>query len=310
AIAKMKQGVRVINCARGGLIVEDAMIEALKSGHVGGVAIDVFAQEPATESAYFGMENVVCTPHLGAATTEAQENVALQVAEQMSDFLNTGAVVNALNMPSVSAEDAPKLKPYMKLAEELGSFVGQLTRTGITSVNIYYDGAVAALNTRPLTAIVLKGLLAQSMDSVNMVNAPVIARQRDIDVTEATHERASEYQTLIRLTVETERSTRSVSGTLFGGDKPRVVEVNGIALEAELGTHMLYVTNKDRPGFIGNLGSTLGEAGINIATFGLGRSEEGGSAVALVNTDGLVDEVTLEKVRALPNVVQAEALQI
>ena len=253
---------------------------------------------------------MVCTPHLGAATTEAQENVALQVAEQMSDFLNTGAVVNALNMPSVSAEDAPKLKPYMKLAEELGSFVGQLTRTGITSVNIYYDGAVAALNTRPLTAIVLKGLLAQSMDSVNMVNAPVIARQRDIDVTEATHERASEYQTLIRLTVETERSTRSVSGTLFGGDKPRVVEVNGIALEAELGTHMLYVTNKDRPGFIGNLGSTLGEAGINIATFGLGRSEDGGSAVALVNTDGLVDDVTLEKVRAVPNVVQAEALQI
>ncbi len=310
AIAKMKKGIRLINCARGELVAEDAMIEALKSGHVGGFAVDVFAEEPATKSAYFGMENVVCTPHLGAATTEAQENVALQVAQQMSDFLNTGAVVNALNMPSVSAEDAPKLRPYMKLAEELGSFVGQLTRTGIESVNIYYDGAVAALNTRPLTAIVLKGLLAQSMDSVNMVNAPVIARQRDIDVTEATHERASEYQTLIRLTVETERSTRSVSGTLFGGDKPRVVEVNGISLEAELGAHMLYVTNKDRPGFIGNLGSTLGEAGINIATFGLGRSDEGGNAVALVNTDGPVDDVTLEKVRALPNVVQAEALQI
>ncbi len=310
AIAKMKKGVRVINCARGELIVEDAMIEALKSGHVGGVAIDVFAQEPATESAYFGMEHVVCTPHLGAATTEAQENVALQVAEQMSDFLNTGAVVNALNMPSVSAEDAPKLKPYMKLAEELGSFAGQLTRTSLKSVTIDYQGAVAELNIRPLTAIVLKGLLGQLMDSVNMVNAPVIARQRGIDVTEATHERAREYQTLIRLTVETERATRSVSGTLFGGDKPRVVEVNGISLEAELGAHMLYVINKDRPGFIGNLGSTLGEAGINIATFGLGRAEAGGDAVALVNTDGLVDDATLEKVRSLPNVVQAEALTI
>ena len=310
AIAKMKKGVRVINCARGELIVEDAMIEALKSGHVGGVAIDVFAQEPATESPYFGMENVVCTPHLGAATTEAQENVALQVAEQMSDFLNSGAVVNALNMPSVSAEDAPKLKPYMKLAEELGSFVGQLTRTGLKSVTIDYEGAVAELNIRPLTAIVLKGLLGQLMDSVNMVNAPVIARQRDIDVTETTHERARDYQTLIRLTVETESTTRSVCGTLFGGDKPRVVEVNGIPLEAELGEHMLYVTNKDKPGFIGNLGRTLGEAGINIATFGLGRKEAGGDAVALVNTDGLVDDATLKKVRSLPDVVQAEALQI
>ncbi len=310
AIAKMKDGVRVINCARGELIDEAAMVEALKSGKVAGAAIDVFREEPAKESAYFGLENVVCTPHLGAATTEAQENVALQVAEQMSDYLLTGAVTNALNMPSVTAEDAPKLKPYMKLAEELGQFLGQLTRTGLTSVTIDYDGAVAELNTRPLTAIALKGLLAQLMDSVNMVNAPVIARERDIDVTEATHERVSDYHTLIRLTVETENSVRSVSGTLFGGDKPRLVEVNGIALEAELGETMLYVANKDRPGFIGNLGRTLGEAGINIATFGLGRTEAGGDAVALVNTDGMVDDTTLETVRALPDVVQAEALHI
>jgi D-3-phosphoglycerate dehydrogenase len=254
--------------------------------------------------------NVVCTPHLGAATTEAQENVALQVAEQMSDFLNSGAVVNALNMPSVSAEDAPKLKPYMRLAEELGAFTGQLTRSGLKSVTIDYDGAVADLNTRPLTAIVLKGLLAELMDSVNMVNAPIIARDRDIDVTESTHERANDYQTLIRLTVETENSTRTVAGTLFGGDKPRLVEVNGIAMEAELGATMLYVANKDRPGFIGNLGRTLGEAGINIATFHLGRAEAGGDAIALVNTDGLVGDETLEKLRALTDVVQAEALQI
>jgi D-3-phosphoglycerate dehydrogenase len=310
AIGKMKEGVRVINCARGELVVEDAMVEALKSGKVAGAAIDVFRDEPAKESPYFGLENVVCTPHLGAATTEAQENVALQVAEQMSDFLNTGAVVNALNMPSVSAEDAPKLKPYMRLAEELGAFTGQLTRSGLKSVTIDYDGAVADLNTRPLTAIVLKGLLSELMDSVNMVNAPIIARDRDIDVTESTHERASDYQTLIKLTVETEHSTRTVAGTLFGGDKPRLVEVNGIAMEAELGETMLYVANKDRPGFIGNLGRTLGEAGINIATFHLGRADAGGDAIALVNTDGLVSDETLEKVRALPDVVQAEALQI
>ncbi|HSR55895.1 MAG TPA: ACT domain-containing protein, partial [Alphaproteobacteria bacterium] len=228
----------------------------------------------------------------------------------MSDFLNTGAVINALNMPSVSAEDAPKLKPYMRLAEELGAFTGQLTRSGLKSVTIDYDGAVAELNTRPLTAIVLMGLLSELMDSVNMVNAPVIARERDIDVTEATHERTSDYQTLIRLTVETENSTRTVAGTLFSGDKPRLVEVNGIAMEAELGKTMLYVANKDRPGFIGNLGRTLGEVGINIATFHLGRAEVGGNAIALVNTDGLVDDKTLEKVRALPDVVQAETLQI
>ncbi|MDH3241955.1 MAG: phosphoglycerate dehydrogenase [Alphaproteobacteria bacterium] len=310
AIAKMKDGVRVINCARGELVDEAAMVDALKSGKVAGAAIDVFREEPAKESPYFGLENVVCTPHLGAATTEAQENVALQVAEQMSDFLNTGAVVNALNMPSVSAEDAPKLRPYMRLAEELGAFTGQLTKSGLKCVTIEYDGAVADLNTRPLTAIVLKGLLSELMDSVNMVNAPVIARDRDIDVTESTHERASDYQTLIRLTVETENSTRTVAGTLFGGDKPRLVEVNGIAMEAELGATMLYVANKDRPGFIGNLGRTLGEAGINIATFHLGRADAGGDAIALVNTDGLVSDETLEKVRALPDVVQAEALQI
>ena len=310
AIAKMKKGVRLINCARGELVVDEDLVEALTSGHVAGAAIDVFREEPANESPYFGLENVVCTPHLGAATTEAQENVALQVAEQMSDFLIDGAVINALNMPSVSAEDAPKLRPYMKLAEELGSFAGQLTRSGLKSITIDYDGAVADLNTRPLTAIVLKGLLSQLMDSVNMVNAPVIARQRDIDVSETTHERASDYQTLIRLTVETERSTRSVSGTVFGGDKPRLVEVNGISVEAELGETMLFVCNKDRPGFIGNLGRTLGEAGINIATFDLGRTEAGGDAVALVNTDGLVDDATLEKVRSLPDVMQAEALRI
>ena len=310
AIAEMKEGVRVINCARGELVVEDAMVEALKSGKVAGFAVDVFSEEPAKESPYFELENVVCTPHLGAATTEAQENVALQVAEQMSDFLNTGAVVNALNMPSVSAEDAPKLKPYMSLAEELGSFIGQLTATGPQSITIYYAGAVAELNTRPLTAIVLKGLLGQLMDSVNMVNAPVIAKDRDIDVTEATHEREGDYHTLIRVTVETENETLSVSGTLFGGNRPRVVEVNGVPLEAELGAHMLYINNKDRPGFIGKLGTALGEAGINIATFGLGRSDMGGDAVALVNTDGLVGEDVLKVLRGLPDVVRAEALEI
>jgi D-3-phosphoglycerate dehydrogenase len=307
-IAKMKKGVRVINCARGELIVEADVKAALDSGHIKGLALDVFPVEPAKESVFFGNELVVATPHLGASTSEAQENVANQVAEQISDFLLTGAVVNALNMPSVSAEDAPKLMPYMRLAEQLGSLLGQLTRTGIKSVTIDYDGQVADLNTRPLTAVVLKGLLSPQMETVNMVNAPVVAREREIHVTDAKHERASDYQSLIRLTVETENSKRTVSGTLFGGDKPRIVDLNGIAIEAELGPNMLFVTNKDKPGFIGNLGRTLAESNVNIGTFHLGRTGSGGDAVALIKLDSAVTDALLDKVRAIPNVVQAQAL--
>ncbi|MCH7635352.1 MAG: phosphoglycerate dehydrogenase [Proteobacteria bacterium] len=310
AIKKMRKGVRIVNCARGGLIVEKDLKTALESGQVAGAALDVFQVEPATESLFFGMEQLVATPHLGASTTEAQENVALQVATQMSDFLTTGAVENALNMPSFSAEDAPRLMPYMQLAEQLGAFAGQLIRTGVKSATIEYQGHVAELNTRPLTAVVLKGLLTPLLElaSVNMVNAPVIARERNIDVTEVKQERAADYQTLIRLTVETEKRKRSFSGTLFGGDKPRIVDVNGISLEAELGPNILYVHNKDKPGFIGNLGRALGDAGVNIATFHLGRAKAGEDAIALVNVDQPVTDDIIKKVRAIPHVVQAQAL--
>jgi len=309
AIARLKRGVRIVTCARGGLIVEEDLKAALESGHVAAAALDVFAEEPATDNVLFGMEQVVETPHLGAATAEAQENVALQVAEQMSDFLTTGAITNAINMASVSAEDAPRLAPFMRLAELLGSFAGQLTQTGLKAVCIEYEGEAAALNCRPLTQMALTGLLAPILDNVNMVSAPALARERNIDVTETKHERDCDYQTLIRLTVTTERGSRSVSGTLFGGDKPRIVEINGIGLEAELGPHMLYTVNADRPGFIGRLGSMLGEAGVNIATFNLGRTEIGGDAVALIQVDEPLDEAVLESVRALPDVVQARTLR-
>ena len=307
AIAKMKKGVRLINCARGELIVEADVKAALDSGQIKGLGLDVFRVEPAKESVFFGMEQVVCTPHLGASTAEAQENVALQVAEQISDYLLTGAVVNAINMPSVSAEDAPRLKPYMKLAEQLGGFAGRLAESGLKSITIDYDGHVAELNTRPLTAIVLMGLLSPLMDSVNMVNAPVIARERDIEVTEAKHERASDYQSLIRVTVETEKGKLSVAGTLFG-DKPRVVDVDGISVEAELGASVLFVKNKDKPGFIGALGRALAEHSVNIATFHLGRKGPGDDAVALINVDQPLSPEVVAKVRALPNMVQAKAL--
>jgi D-3-phosphoglycerate dehydrogenase len=309
AIAAMKRGVRLVNCARGGLVVEHDLAAALDSGHVAGAAIDVFVDEPAVKNPLFGRDNVVATPHLGAATAEAQENVALQIAEQMADFLLTGAVSNAVNMPSLTAEEAKRLRPYMKLAEQLGSFAGQLTETGITSVAVEYEGAIAELNVKPLTAIALTGLLSPQLATVNMVNAPVICRERDIRVSETRRAEPVDYQTLIRVIVTTERRRREVAGTLFGGDKPRLVSVEGIALEAELGGNMLFMRNHDKPGLIGALGNALGAAGVNIATFHLGRTAPGQDAIALVEVDQALTPAVLDTVRAVPNVIQVKALR-
>jgi D-3-phosphoglycerate dehydrogenase len=311
ALAKTKKGVRIINCARGGLVDEAALADAIKSGHVAGAALDVFETEPATDSPLFGLENVVCTPHLGAATAEAQENVALQVAEQMSDFLLTGAVTNAINMASVSAEDAPRLKPYLELCRLLGAFAGQLTQSrdgAIQKVTIEYEGQAAALNTRPLTAAMLAGLMSPLMEGVNMVNAAVAARDHGIDVAETVHDRPTEYLTLVRVTVESGGLIRSVAGTLFAGSRPRIVEIKGIKVEADFAPHMLYVTNQDKPGFIGRFGATLAGAGINIATFHLGRADQGGDAICLVSVDEPVPEAVLAMVRTLPLVVQTTGL--
>ncbi|MEQ8708029.1 MAG: phosphoglycerate dehydrogenase [Rhodospirillales bacterium] len=308
AIARMKPGVRIVNCARGGLVDEAALKAALESGHVAGAAFDVFVEEPAKENALFGLHNFIATPHLGAATTEAQENVALQVAEQMSDYLLTGAVTNALNMPSVTAEEAPRLKPYMKLAELLGSFAGQLTESALRNVQIEYAGHVAELNTKPLTSLALQGLLAPLMSSVNMVNAPIIAKERDIAVSETRTLQAPDYQTLIRITVTTEKQTRSVAGTLLGAS-PRIVEIKDIDIEAHLAPSMLYITNHDKPGLIGELGKVLGDNGVNIATFHLGRVEVGSNAIALLEIDGIISEDVLKKVRAIKHVVQAKPLK-
>ncbi|WP_430436202.1 phosphoglycerate dehydrogenase [Oceanibaculum nanhaiense] len=307
-IAKTKQGVRIVNCARGGLIDESALKAALESGHVAGAALDVFEVEPAKENPLFGMANVVVTPHLGAATSEAQENVALQVAEQMADYLLTGAISNAVNVASVSAEDAPKLKPYMQLAEYLGSMLGQLTVEGIGQVTVELEGHAATLNSKPILAAALAGLMKPISDSVNMVNAPSFARQRDIAVSLTAHDRDCDYQTLVRVTTTDGSQTRTVAGTLFGGRAPRLVEVRGISMEADFGATMLYVRNRDEPGFIGKLGGALGEAGINIASFYLGRTEKGGVALSLVDIDGAVDDAMLQRIRALPGVIRAELL--
>lgn len=310
ALARAKPGVRIINCARGGLIDEAALADAIRSGHVAGAALDVFATEPARSSPLFELDEVIVTPHLGASTGEAQENVAVQIAEQISDYLLTGAVVNALNMPSVSAEEAPRLRPYMKLVEQLGSFAGQLTDSSLNAVTITYAGHAATLNTRPLTQIVLQGLLAPKLSSVNMVNAPAIAKARGIEVTTVEHEHIDGYQTLVQVEVGTDEAPpRAVAGTLFQGHEPRLVNVRGIAIEARLGEHMLYVRNCDRPGFIGALGRALGDAGINIATFHLGRERPGGDAIALVEIDQPIPDLVLAQVRALPHVIRAQVLR-
>jgi D-3-phosphoglycerate dehydrogenase len=309
ALAKTKKGVRIINCARGGLVDEAALRAALDSGHVAGAAFDVFTEEPATANPLFGHPNVVCTPHLGAATTEAQENVALQIAEQMSDYLLSGAISNAVNFPSITAEEAPKLKPFVELAEKLGSFAGQLTETGINKVHLTYEGAVAQMKTKALTSAAMAGLLRPMLQDVNVVSAPIVAKERGIAVEETTREAEADYESLITLAVTTERGTRHVSGTVYANGRPRLVNIKGIRMDAEFGQSMIYVTNEDRPGFVGRFASLLGDAGINIATFHLGRQSQGGDAIALVEVDGTVPDEVLKKVQALPHVGQVKPLK-
>jgi D-3-phosphoglycerate dehydrogenase len=301
--------VRIVNCARGGLIDEAALKAALDSGQVAGAALDVFIKEPATESPLFGTPGFISTPHLGASTTEAQVNVAIQVAEQMADFLMSGGVTNALNMPSLSAEEAPKLKPYMELARQLGSLIGQLEGDAIKAVAIEVEGAAAELNQKPITGAVLAGLMRVYSDTVNMVNAPFLARERGLDVREVRHDREGDYHTLVRVTVKTDAGERSVAGTLFSNATPRLVEMYGIKVEADLHGAMLYIVNEDAPGFIGRLGTTLGEAGVNIGTFHLGRRTAGGEAVLLLSIDTPVAEPLLGQVCQLPGVKTVKALK-
>ena len=309
ALAQMKDGVRIVNCARGGLIVEADLAEAIKSGKVAGAGVDVFEVEPAVDSALFGLPNVVCTPHLGAATSEAQENVAVQVAEQMSAYLTRGAVSNAINMPSITAEEAPRLKPFIQLADTLGSFVGQVTDSPVKQVEILYDGHVAAMNTKALSSAMLAGLLRSQMAEVNMVSAPVMAAERGMKLVEMTREKTGVFDGYIQLNVITENTSKSIAGTVFSDGKPRFIQIKGINMEAEAGEHMLYTTNRDVPGIIGKLGGLIADAGLNIANFYLGRDREGGDAIALVELDEKVSPEFLAVLENTPEIASAKPLE-
>ena len=309
AIAKMKPGVRVINCARGGLVDEAALAEALKSGHVAGAAFDVFEVGPATDSPLFNLPNVVCTPHLGAATTEAQENVAVQVAEQMSDYLLTGAVTNALNMPSVTAEEAKTMGPWLALAGHLGAFIGQMTSEPIKAINILYDGAVVSMNLAALNCGVVAGIMKAGNPDVNMVSAPVIAEERGIKISTTNQNKSGVFDAYIKVTVVTQTRERSVAGTVFSDGKPRFIQIKGINVDAEIGRHMLYTTNNDVPGIIGILGSTMGANGVNIANFTLGRAAEGGQAIALLYVDAPVSDAVLADLQQTGKFSQVSRLE-
>lgn len=297
-LAKTKKGVRVINCARGGLVDEEALADLLKSGHVAGAGFDVFVKEPATENPLFGLPNVVCTPHLGAATSEAQENVALQVAEQMSDFLLTGAVTNALNMPSLTAEEAKVIGPWVKLAGHLGAFIGQMTDEPIKAINVLYDGTVSKMNEGALNCAAIAGIMKKVNPDVNLVSAPVVAKERGIRISTTTQDKSGTFDGYIKLTVVTDKRERSIAGTVFSDGKPRFIQIKGINIDAEIGAYMLYTTNEDMPGIIGTLGNMMGENGVNIANFTLGRADRGGEAIALLYVDEPVPAPVLKKLEA------------
>lgn len=308
ALAKTKKGVIIVNAARGGLINEAALRAGLESGHVAAAACDVFSTEPAKANALFGAPNFIATPHLGASTNEAQENVAVQLAEQMSDFLLMGAVTNALNMPSITPEEAPRLKPFVSLIDKLGAFAGQVADDGLDAVEIEYEGEVSRLNTQPLTATAVAALMRPLMPDVNIVSAPAVLKQKGTPLTESKRELSTDYGSLIRIKVHTGGGWRTVAGTVHVGT-PKIVEVKGMPLEADFHPVVLFVNNSDKPGFVGALGTLLGEGNINIATFHLGRQAAGGDAIAIVGVDQVVPEPLQQRLRTLPDVRYVKVLR-
>jgi D-3-phosphoglycerate dehydrogenase len=312
SIAKMKQGVRLINCARGGIVDEKDLHDALASGKVSGAAFDVFEKEPIDPAnPLLKLENFICTPHLGAATSEAQENVAWAIAEQIVDYLVHGVVRYAVNLPSVPQDLLPKVQPYLSLAERLGAFAGQICEGGIEKINIEYRGEVAELATAPITIAALKGLLSPILEeTVNYVNAPAIAKERGIEVKESKISHAGDFSTLVILKVEAGGKITSMTGTLFNRVEPRIVEVDGMALEVIPEGPMLFLSNNDKPGVIGGIGTFLGENHVNISRMQLGRERAGGKAISVVGIDTPIPAEVLRRIKDIPNVLSVKQIRL
>ena len=309
-IYSIKKGAWIINCARGGLIEEKALCDALNSHHIYGAAIDVFEKEPATSNILFKTPNTILTPHLGASTLEAQEKVANQIAEQISEYLLKGAIINSLNTASISAEQAPIIKPYAQLSELLGSFLGQVNEgdQNIVSVKIEFDGKASEINSSPILSSIFCGIFKSHIDTVNTINSIQIAKQKGLEISTISHDRKCDYQNLITVTVNYEKKSRKISGTLIGGKIPRITEVQGIPIEANFFPNMLYIRNYDKPGFIGSIGTLLAENNINIASFHLGRSEKSGEAIALIAIDQGVNKIIIKSINKLEHVVRVDSM--
>jgi D-3-phosphoglycerate dehydrogenase len=311
AFDKMKEGAILINAARGGVVDENALDRALSEGKIRAAALDVFEDEPVGEDhPLLKHDNFIGTPHLGASTEEAQVNVAVQVAEQISDFLQRGIIQNAVNIPSVAEEEMPLLQPYLNLGERLGSILGQVAEGGLKKVDIEYAGEVSGYNHKPITTTILKGLLDPIMpESVNLVNAPLLAEQRDIKVSETTRKTAEEFTSRVRVTLTTEKQNWTIDGTLVHGT-PRVVEMNGVELELVPDGRLLYMANRDEPGLIGRIGSLLGEGGINIAGFQLGREAPHGSAISFISVDQEVPDSVMKEIAGQENVLAVRQVSL
>ncbi len=310
-IAKMRDGVRIINCARGPVVNAEDLAAALESGKVAGVAVDVYPVEPPVDNPLVGMESVVCTPHLGASTKEAQENVAVAVANQIRDYLIDGTVRNAVNAPAVAGEALVTLKPYLDLSEKLGLFLGQMVETGIKRIEAQYSGDVTEMELRPITTSFLTGFLRPIMgDEVNQVNAPIVAEERGIVVAETSESKGENFLSLIQYKVITEKREHVVAGTLFGRREPRMVRYDSAAAEVDLSGHLLLLRALDKPGVIGRVGAVLGDRGINISHFQFAREKEGGDALLFLNTDSPSSDEALEDLRSLEHVTAVRRVTI
>ncbi|HID36365.1 MAG TPA: phosphoglycerate dehydrogenase [Ghiorsea sp.] len=309
-LKKMKKGSILVNCARGGIVDEDALYKVCKSGHLRAAALDVYTQEPAKANKLFALNNVTFTPHIGACSDEAQENVAVQVAEQMSDYLLTGSINNAVNVPSLSEEEANALAPFMGLASALGQFIGQVMRPGYDKVTIRFEGKVSKLNRPPLLNAILQGLLSHSMDEVNAVNVQMLAKERGIEVEEVSTEKSDHFSSLIRLIVEGDDGWRCVSGTVFDGINPRLVTIDECELELTPKGRLLFVENKDEPGAIADIASTLSDAGINIGDFRLGRREGKDEALALITIDSKPSAKVITTLESLKSVITVRHIHL